>query len=287
MTIEERQRKFADFEVFAREAKGIFTKLAGADPSHQQLDEQFQFHISPGGVTGVDRKSVQIHYGQRAVDASESLDENLRVRIRLEAEVGAGLLYKRTVNGGVNCLLYPASTETEPTDEEVLFLEWLDDPTKLTQKAQDHWLALVAFMHCTSLDGEPTRSQRFRTWRLRSFRPRFVDGTKRLSKAMSLVLDVVKFVSKVGLSGFLLALLLQIESCGREERQLTQFEAIHERLSQVGARMQEVLAELHVQSQLMREQHSTSLTLISRIDSTEGRGRILSTVRTRKDSVAD
>ena len=259
MTIEERQRKFADFEAFAGEAEGIFTKLADADPSHQQLVEPFQFYVSPGGVTGVDRKLVQIHYGQRAVDVSESLDENLRPMVRLEAEVGAGLLYKRTANGGVKCLLYPARTESKPIDEEMLLLKQLDDPTKLRRKARKHWRALVAFMHCTSLDGEPTRTQRFRTWHLRCFRARYVDGTRKRSRATSLLLCLGKYTLTVGLSGFVILLVTWMLSCGVEDRQQAQFEAIQEQFSQVGARMQDVLAELQVQSQLMREPDSASM----------------------------
>ena len=164
MTIKERQRKVDDFEVFVDDAQAIFERLAKADTSHQKVGELFRFYVSPGGRVSIGKKSVDIFYGQRAVDKSYTIDENLRPRVNIESEEGASLLYERTVDGKVVCLLYPARTETKQVTEEALLLDLLDDPINLKKKVRNHWRDLVAFMHCTCVDGEPTYEQRFRTW---------------------------------------------------------------------------------------------------------------------------
>ena len=287
MTIEERQRKINDFEAFVDEAKAIFEGLAEADTSHQKVGELFWFYVSPGGRVSIGKKSVEIFYGQRAVDKSYTIDKNLRPRVNIESEEGASLLYERTVDGKVVCLLYPARTETKQVDEEALLLDLLDDPINLRKKVHRHWRDLVAYMHCTCVDGEPTYGQRFRTWRRRHFCRYFVKRSQKPSRAKTTALGVGKFSATVGLSGFLLVLVTSIKSCVIEDPQQAQFGAMRGQLSQVSARIEGVLTELQRQSQLMRQQRSTSMALLSAIESSEKRLQTLSTVTSRQDSIGD
>ena len=291
MTIKERQRRVDDFEVFVDDAQAIFEKFAKADTSHQKVSEIFQFYISPGGRISVGKKSVEIFYGRRAVDQSQTIDENLELKVNMESEEGASLLYERTVDGKVVCLLYPARTETKQITEEALLLDLLDDPISLRKKVRCHWRDLVAFMHCTCVDGEPTHGQWLRTWIRRYLRDYFVkrDGrlVRRPARVKTMFRDVFKFGMTVGLSGFLIILVTWIESCGVEDRQQAQFEAMREQLSQASVRIEDVLTELQLQSQLMREQSGSSMTLPSTIESSEEKLQTLSIVTSRQDSIAD
>ena len=287
MTITERQRKINDFESFVDDAKAIFEGFAGADTSHQKVAELFQFYVSPGGRISIGKKSVEIFYGQRAVDKSHTIDRNLRPRVDIEPEEGASLLYERTVDGKVICLLYPARTETKQFAEEALLLDLLDDPINLRKKVRYHWRDLVAFMHCTCVDGEPTHGQRFRTWRRRYFCDYFVKQSRKPARMKTTAWDVCKFSAVVGLSGFLLVLVTSIKSCGIEDPQQAQFEAMRGQLSQVSTRIEGILTELQLQSQLMREQSSTSMALLSTIESSEERLQAVSIVTSRQDSIGD
>lgn len=287
MTITERQRKINYFEAFVDNAQATFEEFAEADTSHQKVGELFQFYVSPGGQISVGKKSVEIFYGQRAVDRSQTIDENLELSENIELEEGACLRYERTVDGKVICLLYPARTETKQITEEALLLDLLDDPINLKKKVRCHWSDLVAFMHCTCIDGEPTHRQRLRTWTLRNFCDYLVERSRRPARVKTMFRDVFKFGMTVGLSGFLILLVTWIKSCGIEDRQQAQFEAMREQLSQASARIEGVLTELQLQSQLMREQSSTSMALLSAIESSEERLQTLSTVTSRQDSIGD
>ena len=285
MTITERQRKINDFEAFVDNAQATFEEFAEADTSHQKVGELFQFYVSPGGQISVGKKAVEIFYGQRAVDRSQTIDENLELNEEIELEEGACLRYERTVDGKVICLLYPARTETKQIAEEALLLDLLDDPINLEKKVRCHWRDLVAFMHCTCVDGEPTHRQRLRTWTRRNFCDYLVERSRRPARVKTMAQDVIKFSATVGLSGFLL--LLVTKSCGIEERQQAQFEAMRGQLSQANARIEGVLTERQLQSELMREQISTSIALLSTIESIEERLQTLSIVTSRQDSIAD
>ncbi len=58
-------------------------------------------------------------------------------------------------------------------------------------------------------------------------------------------------------------------------------------LSQASARMEHVLTELQLQSELMREQGGTSMALLSTIESIDERVQTISVVTNRIDMIGD
>jgi len=123
-------------------------------------------------------------------------------------EYGATLLYERDDSGFVIISIYPANTDNrKPIESSITLQIWLD-PIKLKRKSfiKKNWDDLIAYMECTSLDGNPTLFQRLRISYLRTFKNLIIDNKWTPTRFSSYCKDILKFVLTVGLSGFIIYL---------------------------------------------------------------------------------
>jgi hypothetical protein len=102
-------------------------------------------------------------------------------------------------------MLYPAYTDTRKPIEDSITLAVWKDPARLNEPRQLHrdWNHFLAYMACTSLDGNPTWMQRLDVWYLRHFKHLIIADKWMPVKAADAAWDVLKYVLTVGLSGFI------------------------------------------------------------------------------------
>ena len=134
MTISRAERIKA-FDDFRENAKEIFNSYAGADGSNERLNALFSLCICPGGRDGgLNKKLVEVFYGNRPIDSVVAINQNFQTITKLETAHGATLAYFRTDDGHVICNLYPSKSESQRPIEEAILLDYVADPRLLKQK---------------------------------------------------------------------------------------------------------------------------------------------------------
>ena len=207
-----RSRRF-DFDLFVRESKTIFQRIATRDSRHQSLERVYAFHVLPGGrADGVDKRVFEVFYGQRPFEKVTELVQGKgaipKVHDRLLTEQGATLLYERSDDGIVMCTLYPAGSEHYRRREDAIILAIIRGTHVLTGAPilERHWRAFMSYMQCTCLEGEPTIGDRLRVWWLISTRRLIINNKAEVAKVWTVSARIITFSISVGLSGFLLAI---------------------------------------------------------------------------------
>lgn len=220
-----RATRYSDFDKFKDDAEQIFKALSADDEGARHLDEFFTLNICPGGRSGgLNKRVVEIFYGNRPYDSAIEIGANAGLIERLQCAHGATLAYYRSNEGHVLCNLYPAGTDNQRALEDGILLDSLREPINLRTSVRSHWRSLVAYMEVTCLDGKPTRSQRIRVWYLRNFRRCIIDSKARERKVASLAKEVLKWVLTVGLSGSALMVISKLQDNGADESRAIQFE---------------------------------------------------------------
>jgi len=196
------------FDEFREKSKEIFNSYADTDNSNKRLDGLYSLCICPGGRDGgLNKKLVEVFYGNRPIDSVIEVSRNFRTITRLETAQGATLAYFRTDDGNVICNLYPSKSENQRPSEEVILLDYVTDPRLLRTRSKRHWKSLIAYMEATCIDGLPNIKHKIRVFYLRNFKRYVVGSVEQSSKALNLVKDLSKYVLTIGLSGFLILLI--------------------------------------------------------------------------------
>lgn len=197
-----RQDRINDFTQFYNNSVDLFTALRENDPRTEKLHNMYRFYVCPGSRGGTNnQRVVDVFFGHRPF---ESL---LAGRIwSALPEQGATLLFSRDDGGYIHISLYPACTEDRKPFENFVTLYPRVDPKKLHRKTfiRRVWRNFIAYMECTSLDGDPTRWQRLRIAYLRKIKHLTVSDRFQPTKASVFGLEVLKWVFTVGLSGLLI-----------------------------------------------------------------------------------
>ncbi len=203
-----RQKRIYKFNEFKNNLKIIFNDFVANDKSSERLARLCPLRIVPGGRDGGhDEKFVEVFYGRRIIGTKKvSGSSSLSPNIKFEFEYGATLSYYRTDVGHVICRLQPAKSENLRPIENMILFDYIEEPSQLEKKAEDHWKKFIAYMEVTSIDGEPTIAQKFRVFRLRYFNKYIVDGVLQESKFTHFWKGGVKYIATIGLSGFLILL---------------------------------------------------------------------------------
>lgn len=219
--------RYSDFETFISLAERWFQEFGAADSRHEHFDRTYSFYVRVGGrYGGVDKRIVEVFYGNRPVDsATEVVGKKPdgtelpvpQIRKRLITERGAALLYQRSERGYVTCTLIPASSESYRRREDLIILKLDLDPRLLTGKPTPygHWQDLISYSEVSSVDGHPAVRDRLRVWWL-LFTRRIVVKNEAPPRQVALAgLWILKWVVTVGLSG---ALLFGLTRCFPEKR---------------------------------------------------------------------
>jgi hypothetical protein len=151
---------------------------------------------------------LEVFYGSRPFDALTDVRPTpngpAKPSLRFLPESGARLHFVRADSGLITCLLIPAVTEAHRAREDSMLLEEFLEPTKLRKRATAHWRALMSYMQCTCLEGEPTLFDRLRVFLLRSFKRLVCEGRSQDRRVSTGTRAIVKFAFTVGLAGFIL-----------------------------------------------------------------------------------
>lgn len=214
-----RQQAYKEFDKFANSASRKFHALMANDNRAKFLKGKYSFYADKGGSSGAfDKRVVEVFFGIRAFDSVEtfSLSPNGKplLQNRQLTERGACLKYERVDDGSVICTLYPAQTKDYKPIEDCIYLKLFKTPEKLNKKQTiySHWNLFISYMVCTSLDCHPTVCDRLRVACYRFIKRQIKDGKVMRAPVLNLTYRVLEFMLSVGLSGFLLAIILKIFS---------------------------------------------------------------------------
>lgn len=204
------------FQRFHESAKEHFDKLAKADSRHDFFEKHHSFYVVPGGANGgKDKCLVEVFYGKRFFDAIENpgivqQEDGSSIaylnKTRVLSERGAILRYFRTDRGSVIVTLIPASTENSRPIEDAIILDLISTPDELgnVRTLKAHWRSFMAYMQCTSIDGEPTLSDKIVIGFHKLRKRLIVDGKEQKPRVVTAASTIFKFALTVGLSGFIL-----------------------------------------------------------------------------------
>ncbi len=209
-----RPQRDPDGRLFIDLAVPWFWEIAKQDPRHEFLASTYGFHVLPGGREGVDgRQLLEVSYGQRPTDQiagmrpqSEQGGSSPVPRGRLATEAGAGLRYQKTDHGTVLCLLEPARSQGFERPESLIVLARIKEPRNLTGKPilERHWRSLISYFEFSSIDGDPSISDRIRVWWLLFTKPLVIDGKAQQPRIIQVGGQILKWVVTIGLAGALL-----------------------------------------------------------------------------------
>ncbi len=211
----ERIDAYREFEAFSESAPGRFKSLVFSDDRAERLKSQYSFYVVPGGANGGhDKRIVEVFFGLRPFDEvtvtrGES-DGVPRLQSTMLSERGARLRYERVDDGSVLTVLHPAVTDNRRPNEDFIILRFRRNPTALQSDyaiGRD-WRALLSYMIETSLDAHPTIVDKTRLWWIRLTRKRSVDKKIERPRAVNEFEKIISYAFTVGLSGFLLAILV-------------------------------------------------------------------------------
>lgn len=219
-----RDQRNSNFRIFFHHAREDFSKIVKQDLRHANFERVYGFGIVPGGRDGgLDKRVVEVYYGNRPFESiTEMTNKSITgveldfptVRRRLLTEQGAELSYQRTDSGIIICTLWPAKTEGFNRKEDAIILDWIANSNSITglPKLQYHWRSFMSYMQCTSLDGDPSISDRIRVCWLLFTKRIVVSGRMEERKFLTAFGSILYFSLSVGLGGFLIELFKRIYS---------------------------------------------------------------------------
>jgi len=203
----ERAERYTAFDKFYEESQALFESYAKSSPDNSHLARLYSLCICPGGrYGGLNRREVEIFYGNRPFDSVTKVGDNLQKTEKLETAHGATLSYQRTDDGQVLCCLYPAASENFRPPEDFILLGLIKNPADLERESKKHWKFFLSYMQVTCLDGKPNTLHKVRVFFLRNFKECVVDKTLQKRKASKIFGEIAKFTATVGLSGFIILL---------------------------------------------------------------------------------
>lgn len=220
-----RQSRYEHFEKFINDAEARFNELRDMDERAKKFSDFYSFYAVKGGAMGGNDKRVfEVFFGNRPIDRVQTFEapngQFLQQQDKLLTERGATLRYERTDIGTIVCTLFPAKTKDLCQREDSIVLDWITDPKDLHsgRKLKNHWQALISYMECTSVDGEPTALDKARIGYLRFTRLLVVDGRVAKRKVVEAVEKIVGYALTIGLSGFLLTLINMLGASGDADK---------------------------------------------------------------------
>nr|CBA30131.1 hypothetical protein Csp_C22010 [Curvibacter putative symbiont of Hydra magnipapillata] len=210
MNPSERIERYKAFKAFSNNYAPKYEEISRADKKIQELNGYYSLCVCPGGSAGGSNDRLfEIFYGHRPFD-SQRFDPFNRDRVKVLVEHGARLHYNLKDNGRVVAALYPAQTDhLSPIEDAILISENLD-PKYLHKVFRAHFESLNAYMRCTSLDGEPSKVDVLRVFWLRLTRPLIIEKKKQQTRLWTHAASIFRFTMSVGLSGFLLAVVMAV-----------------------------------------------------------------------------
>ena len=188
------------FDDFVEGSEQYFREQSNKNSKSQRFENYYSFNVWPQRY-GSHYTHIQIGWGNRAIDANHTT-----AGFTTKVESGAILTISRMETGHISIFLYGAKTDTRRPIEDTIVLKSCISPKKLLKSSfkQELWNNLLAYMECTSLDGNPNKCQSIRVFKLRLLKSMVVDGKSMSSRFLSGLQKAIFYVFNIGLSGCLL-----------------------------------------------------------------------------------
>lgn len=197
-----RFNRYDQFNDFARVAKDKFTELLKKTPKAKRFDDFFTLNVwNDKNHPKNDTTFVNVGFGNRLLNVWHN-----STGFTSTTEEGARISFSRMDTGYVSVFLYPAKTENRKPYEDFIILKHRIAPSEFSEgKVLKHyWKDLIAYMECTSIDGNPTMCQKLRIWWLRHSHNMVIDNVHQSTRRSVFWKKVWQFVLTVGLSGFVI-----------------------------------------------------------------------------------
>lgn len=203
-----REKKEANFKHLFDNCKAYFEEFKNeTNLKDTFLEDTFMLNTIPGGRNGGNNKNIiEIFYGQGFLLTYNHITEKWEPI----KSYGATLMYQMFENGFTSITLFPSKSEKISPNEEMIYLDFLKDSSKLKSKKtiKKHYKYLLAYMEVTNIDGKPSLIQQFRVFKLRFFKQLVIDGKIQPSLSSKRLSQSIHFIINVSLSGLLIAIFL-------------------------------------------------------------------------------
>ncbi len=205
-TIFERIRIFKEFQ---NSSESIFEEFKMEDNKYKKFDDYYILCICPKGRNGgISKRLFEVFYGNRIFDHEEKIRSDFSSEKKLLTEHGTTLSFCLNDHGYVAIILYPSGTDYTKSVESAIFVKNYVHPKKLKDKSflKRQWTYLNSYMERTSIDGYPTLKEKLICSYLRYNKNLVIDNKFQSKKIISHLVNCLRFVLTVGLSGFLILL---------------------------------------------------------------------------------
>lgn len=232
-----RQERKDDFDEFYNSAKDTFIAFRDQDPRADKFERLYMLYVCPGSrAGGNNNRIVEVFWGSRPFETITQGNSWKSL-----SEYGATLLFERDDSGFVMISIYPAGTENKKPIESSISLKLWIDPIRLKSNSflKSLWKDFMAYMECTSLDGNPTYKQRLRVSWLRYFKHTVVKKTWLPTKFSGFTKDLIKWVLTVGLSGVIIYVMTILSQPNTTESEI-QLKNVNEKLEIISKQLDSI-----------------------------------------------
>lgn len=205
-----RIERYKAFKKFSENCQILYQDISLSKKNTRDLKAYYNLCVCPGGrIGGSNDRLLEIFYGQRPFD-TQRYDPFDRAKLKVLVEYGALLQYNLMDNGKIIVVLYPAKTDHYSPIEDAILISNSLDPNNIYNVYKAHFEFLNAYMRYTSLDGEPSKIDLLRVYWLLLTKPFIIKGEIQKSRFLIGSVNIIKFALTVGLSGFLLYIIMGI-----------------------------------------------------------------------------
>lgn len=199
-TIKKRILRYDWFDEFVEGSEQYFREQSNKNSKSQRFEDYYSLNVWPQRY-GSHYTHIQIGWGNRAIDTNHT-----STGFTTKVESGAILTISRMETGHISIFLYGAKTDNRRPIEDAIVLKSCISPKKLLKSSfkQELWNNLLAYMECTSLDGNPNKCQSIRVFMLRQLKSMVVDGKNMSSQFSRGLQKTIFYVLNIGFSGCLL-----------------------------------------------------------------------------------
>lgn len=233
-----RQDRRKDFDEFYKTAETIFKAFRDNDPRTEKFERLYKLSVCPGSRTGGNNnRVVEVFWGSRPFETI-----TLGNSWKALTEYGATLLFERDDSGFVIISIYPAGTENKKPIESSISLKLWVDPIQLKEKSflEKQWYDLIAYMECTSLDGNPTFLQRLRISYLRNFKHVVIENKWTPTKFSTSISRIRDLVVAACFSGAVLIYFVNVSTKPKTTETEAQLKEVNKNLENVSKQLDKI-----------------------------------------------
>ncbi|MHA3045488.1 hypothetical protein JSO61_009215 [Riemerella anatipestifer] len=218
----DRIKRLKLFEEFQNQNPNFFEQKK-LENKYKKFDDYYSLCICPKGRNGgISNRLYEIFYGRRIYGIEEQLRSDLSTQKKQLTETGCTLAFGLNDHGYVAIMLYPGKTDYTSQIESCIFIKNYIHPKKLQNLnfLQKQWNYFNSYMEITSIDGNPTFTDKCRVFYLRRFKNKIVDDKYQEKPIVNSILTSLRYILNIGLSGFIIYLLTVLPNIKSNQKTL-------------------------------------------------------------------